>query len=121
MYDYREYFAEGVQSYFNYAGAKIEALGPQNGDGVQNDINTREKLFSYDYILFQLIHELFPCGNWLPKRCSILKYKSSANDFSDIFESTISDFDYSQDCQNTNFIELVPSGPMVQTSIPDDN
>jgi alpha-glucosidase len=45
-----EYWAEGVQSYF-------DCNAPPGG--VHNDINTREKLAKYDAELFQLIDEVF--------------------------------------------------------------
>ena len=46
-----EYWAEGVQSYF-------DCNAPPNR-GVHNDINTREKLAKYDPELFKLIDEVF--------------------------------------------------------------
>ena len=100
-----EYFAEGVQSYFNHGNSGIEDVGPPSGNGNVNNINTRKLLFGYDfqetvfcksemvsrrsYIpgsnltkskffipnenrtkLFYLINRLFPCGNWISKRCT---------------------------------------------------
>ena len=56
-----EYFAEGVQSYFNSEGKGIEASGPPGGDGNVNHVNTREKLLYYDFqeiyfIYYRLYH-----------------------------------------------------------------
>jgi len=58
MTDSREYFAEGLQSYFNN---HIEGPNPPNG--VHGPINTRAELRSYDPGLYNLIKELYPCGN----------------------------------------------------------
>lgn len=58
MTDQREYFAEGLQSYFNN---HIE--GPSPSNGVHGPINTNSELRSYDPGLYQLIKELYPCGN----------------------------------------------------------
>lgn len=58
-----EYFAEGVQSYFNVN----DYAKPANG--IHNEINTRSKLKSYDPELFSLIKEVFPCSNKYIKRC----------------------------------------------------
>ena len=44
-----EYFAEGVQSYFNFGQNGIEDIGPPTGNGNVNNINTRELLFGYDF------------------------------------------------------------------------
>lgn len=51
--NYQEYFAEGVQSWFN---VNIEAIPP---NGVHNEINTREELKTYDPELFKLISLYF--------------------------------------------------------------
>ncbi|CAM1302306.1 Uncharacterised protein g3216 [Pycnogonum litorale] len=60
----KEYWAEGVQSYFN-----VNAYSnPPNG--IHNHINTRDKLRSYDYELYKLTKEIFPCGNKYINRCS---------------------------------------------------
>jgi alpha-glucosidase len=48
--NHKEYWAEGVQSYF-------DCNAPPGG--VHNDINTREKLAKYDPGLFELIDEVF--------------------------------------------------------------
>jgi hypothetical protein len=50
-----EYWAEGVQSYF-------DCNNPPNA--VHNDINTREKLAKYDPDLFQLIDDVFKQSDW---------------------------------------------------------
>jgi alpha-glucosidase len=49
--DAKEYWAEGVQSYFD-CNAPPQA-------GIHNDINTREKLAKYDPDLFELIDDAF--------------------------------------------------------------
>ena len=46
-----EYWAEGVQSYFD--------CNAPPSKGVHNDVNTREKLKKYDPALFELIDEVF--------------------------------------------------------------
>jgi len=51
--DIREYWAEGVQDYFN---CNLEAI-PSNG--VHNQVNTRTELQSYDPMLFNLIKTYF--------------------------------------------------------------
>ena len=48
--NHSEYWAEGVQSYF-------DCNAPAGG--VHNDVNTREKLAKYDPELFKLIDEVF--------------------------------------------------------------
>jgi len=63
MSTWKEYFAEGVQSYFN---VNAYASPP---DGVHNTINTRDKLRRYDPILFGLVKEVFPCENLIQDRC----------------------------------------------------
>jgi len=70
----QEYWAEGVQSFFN-----VEAVGPRGGDGIHNDIDTREELRRYDPNLYNLILEVFPCANTIIDRCS-----SQPLDFSSI-------------------------------------
>jgi alpha-glucosidase len=50
-----EYWAEGVQSYF-------DCNAPAGG--VHNDVNTREKLAKYDPELFELIDEAFKKSKW---------------------------------------------------------
>ena len=49
--NHSEYWAEGVQSYFDCNAPPAR--------GVHNDINTREKLAKYDPDLFELIDEVF--------------------------------------------------------------
>lgn len=51
--DLREYWAEGVQSYFN---CNVEV---PSANGVHNEINTRTELQNYDPILFNLIKRYF--------------------------------------------------------------
>ncbi|QIZ72023.1 hypothetical protein [Oxynema aestuarii] len=48
-----EYWAEGVQSYFNVN------LEVNSSNGIHNQINTREELRAYDPRLYQLIFEIF--------------------------------------------------------------
>lgn len=67
-----EYFAEGVQSWF---GVNAYANPP---DGVHNHVNTKEKLRTYDYELYKLVAQVFPCGNTLIKRCDKSRSKENA-------------------------------------------
>jgi alpha-glucosidase len=53
--NHSEYWAEGVQSYF-------DCNAPRGG--VHNDVNTREKLEKYDPDLFRLIDEAFKQPAW---------------------------------------------------------
>ena len=53
-----EYWAEGVQSWFD---ANREAHPP---NGVHNHVNTREELKEYDPALARLIHRVYPDGRW---------------------------------------------------------
>jgi hypothetical protein len=53
-----EYWAEGVQDYYN---TNIESI-PSNG--IHNEINTRIELKTYDPALFGLIQEIFGTGDW---------------------------------------------------------
>ncbi len=55
-----EYWAEGVQSYFN---TSLETI-PTNG--IHNDINTREELAEYDPTLYSMIDLLFGGFEWTP-------------------------------------------------------
>ncbi|PIK56729.1 hypothetical protein BSL78_06371 [Apostichopus japonicus] len=56
-----EYFAEGVQSFFNVESPPVF--------GIHNDIDTREELAAYDPTLYNLIREAFPCMNNIVDRC----------------------------------------------------
>ena len=58
--DILEYWAEGVQSYFN---ANLEAEPP---DGDHNYVNTREELADYDPALFDFISRVFHGLEWTP-------------------------------------------------------
>jgi hypothetical protein len=49
-----EYFAEGVQCWFNLNAESIPA------DGIHNEINTREELKKYDQALYDLVRKYFP-------------------------------------------------------------
>jgi hypothetical protein len=55
-----EYFAEGVQSYFE---TNIESI-PSNG--IHNEINTRKELEGYDPKLYALVAEAFRPDPWTP-------------------------------------------------------
>ena len=55
-----EYFAEGVQSYFE---TNIESI-PSNG--IHNEVNTRAELASYDPTLHALVAEVFGPDPWTP-------------------------------------------------------
>jgi hypothetical protein len=55
-----EYWAEGVQDWFD---TNAEAI-PTNG--IHNNINTRTELFAYDTNLWALIDSVFPSDNWTP-------------------------------------------------------
>lgn len=56
-----EYFAESTQSYFD-----CNKLGVEGGDGIHNDINTRDKLASYDSQIYNLLERIYS-GKRLPK------------------------------------------------------
>ncbi|MBT3314303.1 MAG: hypothetical protein HN390_06790 [Anaerolineae bacterium] len=56
----QEYWAEGVQSYFN---ANIQSV---LGDGVHNHVNTREELAEYDPVLYDFISDIFNDHEWTP-------------------------------------------------------
>ncbi len=49
-----EYWAEGVQSYFD-----LNREGPPGGDGMHNNINTRAELSRYDTALFALLDRIY--------------------------------------------------------------
>jgi hypothetical protein len=56
-----EYFAEGVQSYFD---TNLQASPP---NGIHNDVNTRAELLAYDPALHALVAEVFGPDVWTPK------------------------------------------------------
>ncbi|XP_019621178.1 PREDICTED: uncharacterized protein LOC109467602 [Branchiostoma belcheri] len=58
-----EYWAEGVQSFFN---VNHESNPP---DGIHNHVNTRTELQTHDPDLYAIIEDVFPCGNFPVKRC----------------------------------------------------
>ncbi len=58
--NYKEYWAEGVQSYFN---TNLQAI-PTNG--VHNHVNTREELAEYDPLLYEFIDGIFGGFEWTP-------------------------------------------------------
>ncbi|XP_052103421.1 uncharacterized protein LOC127736896 [Mytilus californianus] len=64
-----EYFAEGVQSYFN-VNTHLDKT-----DGVHGPISNRKRLQEYDPALYDLIHEVFPCKNTFLKRCESTRGK----------------------------------------------
>ena len=53
------------KSYFN-----VGAKGPELGDGNHNNIDNRYDLYHYDFNLYTLINEAFPCLNSMIDRCS---------------------------------------------------
>lgn len=55
-YNIEEYFAEGVQSWFN-VNTEVDS---DEGDGVHNKVNTREELKRYDPKLYYIIARFFP-------------------------------------------------------------
>ena len=58
----REYWAEGVQAYF-----ECDQEGPVGGNGVHNDVNTRIELESYDKELYDLLVGAFNVNDgWRP-------------------------------------------------------
>ncbi|CAC5415195.1 unnamed protein product [Mytilus coruscus] len=93
-----EYFAEGVQSYFNVNTHLDKA------DGVHGPISNRKSLQKYDPALYDLVHEVFPCKNTFLKRCEStrgkeleqelkMNCKESSNEVISK-DSTMSDVDY---------------------------
>ena len=52
-----EYFAEGVQDWFNINAEAVPA------DGIHGKVNTREELKQYDPVLFNIIKRYFPDDN----------------------------------------------------------
>ena len=44
--------------------------GPELGDGNHNNIDNRYDLYHYDFNLYTLINEAFPCLNNIIDRCS---------------------------------------------------
>jgi len=58
MTDIREYFAEIMQVYFNN-----KPEGPNPPNGIHGWINTRSELKRMDPNAYNLIKELYPCGN----------------------------------------------------------
>ena len=67
-----EYFAQGVQSWF-----EVIAYANQAND-VHKYVNTKEKLRSYDYELYKLVAQVFPCGNTFIKRCEKSRAREAA-------------------------------------------
>ncbi|KAK3773273.1 hypothetical protein RRG08_053658 [Elysia crispata] len=72
MENEQEYFAEGVQSYFN---VQIYRAKP---DGVHGPIATRDALKDYDPDLYNVIKEIFPCDNTYLKRCESNRNQENA-------------------------------------------
>ena len=52
------------KAYFN-----VGAKGPELGDGNSNNIDNRYDLYHYDFNLYTLINEAFPCLNDIIDRC----------------------------------------------------
>ncbi|XP_072038549.1 uncharacterized protein [Amphiura filiformis] len=69
----KEYFAEGVQKFFNVDTHRNFI------DGVHNNISTRESLRGYDQELYNLVSDVFPCLNDVVKRCQQQQLISSQN------------------------------------------
>ena len=57
-------FAIGTQGFFNNSGK-----GREGGDGIHNEIWTRDQLRDYDPGLYNLMLETFPCQNNFIQRC----------------------------------------------------
>ena len=57
--DIYEYWAEGVQCWFN-VNAEVDT---DAGDGKHNKVNTREELKRYDFGLYEVLSEYFPETN----------------------------------------------------------
>jgi len=58
--DIQEYWAEGVQTYFN---TNLQAIPT---DGVHNHVNTRSELAEYDPGLYEFISKIFNGYEWTP-------------------------------------------------------
>lgn len=56
-----EFFAEGVQSFFN-----VDLPGPAGGDGTHNDIDTRLELLAADPVLYEIIDRFLPDDDLTP-------------------------------------------------------
>nr|KAG5696493.1 hypothetical protein BaRGS_016532 [Batillaria attramentaria] len=74
MTDPDEYFAEGVQSFFNVN----DRATPTNG--IHNDVDTQAELKLYDRELYDLILTVFPCNNHYLKRCESTRHTSNGHD-----------------------------------------
>ncbi|XP_072166579.1 uncharacterized protein [Diadema setosum] len=62
--NYREYLAEGAQSFFNVNTHR------DFRDNIHNNISTRAALRDYDPALYDILLGIFPCANILVDRCS---------------------------------------------------
>lgn len=62
----REFFAEGVTSYFDVNTQTWDG----RPNGIHNHVDTRAELKAYDRQLYDLVKEVFPCGNKFLDRCS---------------------------------------------------
>jgi alpha-glucosidase len=58
--NHQEYWAEGLQTYFN------ANIGINPGDGVHNTINTRDELKKYDLDLYKFINDFYDGFEWIP-------------------------------------------------------
>lgn len=80
--DWKEYWAEGAQSYFNsnlegFPSTPATEIPPgtptpiatayPNGNGIHNFVNTRDELKQYDPALYNLLAEVFPAFDWSPQ------------------------------------------------------
>lgn len=95
MTNAQEYFAEGVQSFFNVnAYAK-----PSNG--IHNHVATNQVLKTYDPELYNLIKKAFPCQNKFVKRCEKSRTKEESQELKmDCNEDKSEDDDGSKDDGN---------------------
>jgi hypothetical protein len=96
-----EYFAEGVQSYFNVN------LGANPPNGIHNFVNTRAELQTYDPELYRLIREVFPVdlvGAELQVMLRIQPAASQARLIWGTQPSVVYDLQVSHDLQQWDFV-----------------
>ncbi|XP_072021870.1 uncharacterized protein [Amphiura filiformis] len=72
-----EYFAEGVQTFFNVNTHSEKA------NNINNNISSRDSLYRYDQELFQLVSGVFPCFNDVVNRCQGQEACVNENDHCD--------------------------------------
>jgi alpha-glucosidase len=80
--NYAEYWAEAVQSYFDANDAN---------NAQHNDVNTREKLATYDGEIFALVDEVFGKTSWRYVRYDVRHGKTPNNDRVSITISNLTD------------------------------